>query len=214
MLYSNEPLEVGGQKVLSITYRKKHKHPSESLEKEETLYCFDCVSSSKVLWGVFREASCMWEANLVWLVLPGTALTLSTVSALLGALHRWLHLQSMSSQLLACMFLFWVHGNMPVHCLLIITYAIIFCLIGCVFIRWSPDRRFAVAQWLLWFAAYKLVWEAANGSLAAVGFGVGSAFSVLAWVQKMRRKSLEGCRAAHPSSECSYVALVRDHPVF
>lgn len=55
-----------------------------------------------------------------------------------------------------------VHGNKPVLCPLMIKCAIRFWLIGCVFIRWSPDRQFGVAQWLLWFGVYKLVWEVAN----------------------------------------------------
>lgn len=72
-----------------------------------------------------------------------------------------------------------VHGNEPVLCPLMIKCAITFCLIGCVFIRWSPDRQFGVAQWLLWFAVYKLVWEVANISLPSLDISgsVGS-FSV------------------------------------
>lgn len=63
-----------------------------------------------------------------------------------------------------------VRGSEPVLCPLMIKRAITFCLIGCVVIRWSPDRQFGVAWGWLWFAAYKLVWGDANASLANQDF--------------------------------------------
>lgn len=168
MLYSNELLEVEGQKVLSIMCHKKHKHlPELPLKKEET-YCFDCPSAKCCEVSSMKLPACEKPTWYGWCSLvqhwPSTLWAPWWAPSAHGFIPKaWVAGCYMHVSVLML-------GNMPVLCLLIITYAIIFCLIGCVFIRWFPDRWFAVAQWLLWFAAYKLVWEAANMSLAAVGF--------------------------------------------
>lgn len=149
-----------GKKASGITRRKKCRCPSE-LQSLSLLwgYCLDCMSS--LLWALLRCPQWGWPrmccvrsgAELSWCS-PGTAAYLCIPCA------------PCMRELCLPAFLLQVHGNKPVLCPLMIKCAIMFCLIGCVFVRWSPDRQFGVAQWLVWFAVYKLVWEVANASLA------------------------------------------------
>lgn len=141
-MQGSELQKVRGQKASDIPRHKKCRCPCE-LQKPfsqwgwSCILCVLCVRSQTEL----RQCS---ASTAMYLCIP--------------------HAPCMYTLCLPA-FLPRVHGNKPVLCSLMIKCAITFCLIGCVFIRWSPDRQFGVARWLLWFAVYKLVWEVANISL-------------------------------------------------